>query len=97
MRRIDKATVKAIKELKSFRTYDSKKYNCRTNLTFNEAIVYYLSNGDPGKIKEIRNTQINDLHKYYLLNRTKDLNNLSDYISYLKYIKKLEEKNAGKS
>ena len=74
-----------------------RSISAAANLTFNEAIVYYLSNGDPGKIKKIRNAGINDLHKYYLLNRARDLNSLLDHIAYLKYLKRLEEKNAAKS
>jgi hypothetical protein len=60
-------------------------------------IVYYLSNGDPGRIGEIRSTKIKDVYKYYLLNREKDINSLLEHIAYLKYLKKTEEKNASRS
>ncbi|MDR3625272.1 MAG: hypothetical protein P4L45_00480 [Ignavibacteriaceae bacterium] len=54
-------------------------------------VVYYLSNGDPGRIKEIRCTNIKDVYKYYLLNREKDINSLLEHAAYLKYLKKMEE------
>jgi hypothetical protein len=60
-------------------------------------MICYLSNGDISKIRKLRSTGENDLRKYYLLNRAKDLNNLLDYIAYLKYLKKLDVKNAGKT
>jgi hypothetical protein len=83
--------------LKTLKAYETKRYQYGTTLSFNEALIYYLSNGEPGKIAGIRNTGIKDLHKYYLLKRVNDLNSLIDYIAYLKYMKKLEEKNAGKT
>jgi hypothetical protein len=77
--------------------YEKKRYKYGTTLSFNEALVYYLSDGDPGKISAVRNASMSNLYKYYLLKRINDLNILIDHIAYLKYLKRLEEKNAGKT
>jgi len=66
-------------------------------MSFNETVVYYLSCGCPDKIKDIRSAGIKDVYKYYLLNRVRDVNNLLEHIAYIKYLRKSEEKNAGRS
>jgi hypothetical protein len=59
-------------------------------------MIYYLSSGNAAVIKNMKDTPISSLHKYYLLNRARDLNALLDHIAHLKYLRRLDEKNAGK-
>jgi hypothetical protein len=52
-------------------------------------VLYYLSKGDPGKLKQLRQTKEKDILNYYYLNRVNDLNELREHLAYMK---KMEER-----
>lgn len=55
-------------------------------------MIYYLSGGDPTKIKMLRNTNLEDLYKYYYLKRITQINIMLDDIAYAEHLSSLEKK-----
>ena len=74
------------------RSYSAKRFNPKLEFSFIENILYYLSKGDPGRIRDLRRTKLKDIYNYYYLSRIKDLDELLGHIAYLRHMKELEKK-----
>jgi hypothetical protein len=53
-------------------------------------MVMYLSEGDPGRAKQIRKASERLVNDYYYQNKVNDLNKLLEHIAYIEYLE--EEK-----
>lgn len=60
-----------------------------------ETIIFYLTDGNPAKIKQMRKTKEKDVLDYYYLNRVQNLNELLDHIAYIKHLKEEAKNNHG--
>ena len=90
--KLDKATVRAIKELKDLRSYTRKRFRSNVSLSFIESVLFYLTDGNPAEIKRMRKTKQKDVLDYYYLSRVQELNSLLDHIAYVKHLREEEKK-----
>lgn len=92
MRNLDKRTLKAIKEYKNLKDYDSDEFKGELNFTFTEMMIYYLAEGDPIRGTQLKRTNEKMVNDYYYQKKISDLNSLIEHIAYLKYLKEQNEK-----